>query len=196
MDRAQLRIALRKKRRAVPPAQSRAIAKKIARRLLRIVAKGQHIAVYSAIDGEIDLGQFVVHAQRRGCTIYVPHIVNRRAGQMEFHQVLPIAHTNRLRLKRLDGTRNKDRRINPRLLDIVLLPLVAFDTRGWRLGFGAGFYDRKFHFVRRHRRRKPRMIGIGYEFQRVPTQTPGSWDVPLDAVMTETGLHRMHHPLP
>jgi 5-formyltetrahydrofolate cyclo-ligase len=73
---------------------------------------------------------------------------------------------------------------------VVLLPLVAFDMHGWRLGFGAGFYDRKLSFLRRKFCRKPLLIGVGYEFQRVPPQTPGAWDVLLDAVVTERGFQR------
>jgi 5-formyltetrahydrofolate cyclo-ligase len=80
------------------------------------------------------------------------------------------------------------RSIDPRRLDVILLPLVAFDARGWRLGFGAGFYDRKLSFLRRRFVHKPILIGIGYELQRVPPQVPSPWDVLLDAVVTERGL--------
>jgi len=90
--------------------------------------------------------------------------------------------------------RNLHRRIDPRLLDVVLVPLVAFDMHGWRLGFGAGFYDRKFAFLRARAERKPLLIGVGYEFQRVPPQTPGSWDVLLPAVVTERGIYRCRKP--
>lgn len=196
MDRAQLRIALRKQRRSVTADQAKAVAKKITSRLLRIVSKRQHIAVYSAFDGEVDLSEFIVTAQRRGCTLYVPRIVNQRARRMEFHPIKRIATTIRLRFSRVDESCNRNRRADPRSLDIVLLPLVAFDIRGWRLGFGAGFYDRKFHFLRRQSHCTPRMIGVAYEFQRVAPQVPSSWDVLLDAVVTEAGIQPTHHPFP
>jgi 5-formyltetrahydrofolate cyclo-ligase len=82
------------------------------------------------------------------------------------------------------------RRIDPRLIDIVFVPVVAFDTHGWRLGFGAGFYDRKFAFLRRGFRRKPILIGVGYEFQRLPQQVAHPWDVLLDYAVTERGVQR------
>ncbi len=76
-------------------------------------------------------------------------------------------------------------------LDLVLVPLVAFDGNGNRLGMGAGYYDRTFHFLR-HRRHwlKPRLVGLAFDMQRVADLQPAAWDVPLNAVVTETGLTR------
>ena len=195
MDLAQLRIDLRKQRRSIKAVSAKAAASKITRRLLRVVSKGQHIAVYSAFDGEIDLGHFIVQAQRRGCTLYLPRIVNQRTRRMEFHRLTAITST-RLRFSRVDKSCNRNRRIDPRSFDLVLLPLIAFDAHGWRLGFGAGFYDRKFHFLQRQSHCNPRMIGIAYEFQRIAPQVPRSWDVLLDAVVTEVGLQQSRNPFP
>jgi 5-formyltetrahydrofolate cyclo-ligase len=76
-----------------------------------------------------------------------------------------------------------------RRLDLVLLPLVAFDELGWRLGSGAGFYDRSLHHLREGRRwRRPKLIGVAYECQRVERLQPDRWDVPLDGIVTERGL--------
>jgi 5-formyltetrahydrofolate cyclo-ligase len=73
----------------------------------------------------------------------------------------------------------------------VLAPLVAFDARGIRLGMGGGFYDRTFAFLhRRTRWRRPVLMGLGYEFQRVDDVGGHPWDVPLLAVATEARLYR------
>jgi 5-formyltetrahydrofolate cyclo-ligase len=81
-------------------------------------------------------------------------------------------------------------RIAVRQLDAILLPLVGVDAHGTRLGSGAGFYDRCLHHLRAGRRwRRPRLIGVAYEFQRVAALTAGAWDVPLDALLTEKDLH-------
>jgi 5-formyltetrahydrofolate cyclo-ligase len=81
-------------------------------------------------------------------------------------------------------------RIAARHLDLVLVPLVAVDARGTRLGTGAGFYDRYLHHLRAGRRwRRPKLIGLGYEFQRVERLAAGAWDVPLDALLTEKDLY-------
>ncbi len=77
-------------------------------------------------------------------------------------------------------------------LDLVLMPLVAFDADGNRLGMGKGYYDRTLKFLR-HRRhwRKPRLVGIAYEFQKLEQLPQQSWDIPLDAIVTEQAVYNV-----
>jgi 5-formyltetrahydrofolate cyclo-ligase len=76
-------------------------------------------------------------------------------------------------------------------LDIVLVPLVGFDDAGNRLGMGGGFYDRHFGFLRsRTHFRRPRLIGVAYEMQRLPKLPTDPWDIPLWAVVTDRGIHK------
>jgi len=68
--------------------------------------------------------------------------------------------------------------------DIVLMPLLAFDNRGTRLGYGGGYYDRTLASMKK----RPKLIGLAYsaqEFERLPRD---AHDVPLDAVVTEAGI--------
>jgi 5-formyltetrahydrofolate cyclo-ligase len=197
LTRHQLRLALREQRKAVPKSVALHAANAIARHLARrIIKKGQRIAVYAAIDGEIDLSPVIRQAQRVGCVVYAPHIVNMRARRMEFVECTRATsgcYSDGHKPLSISVSRNQPhRRIDPRRLDVVLLPLVAFDANGWRLGFGAGFYDRKFSFLRRQFVTRPILIGVGYEFQRVPPQIPNTWDVLLNAVVTEHGLRQCH----
>lgn len=77
-----------------------------------------------------------------------------------------------------------------RRLDLLLVPLVAFDEQCHRLGMGGGFYDRTLAPLQRPRGwHKPRLIGLGYELQRVDKLQPQPWDVDLDAVCSEAGLY-------
>jgi len=81
--------------------------------------------------------------------------------------------------------------IDPRTLDLVLTPLVAFDGSGHRIGMGGGYYDRSFAFLRRRRYwRKPHLLGLAYELQKLPAIIPNDWDIPLDAVATEARIYR------
>jgi len=68
--------------------------------------------------------------------------------------------------------------------DVLLLPLVAFDAAGYRLGYGGGYFDRTLAILRP----LPLTIGIGFECGIVASITPGPHDVPLDCVVTETGI--------
>ncbi|MBT9460801.1 MAG: 5-formyltetrahydrofolate cyclo-ligase [Rugosibacter sp.] len=68
--------------------------------------------------------------------------------------------------------------------DIVLLPLVAFDAMGYRLGYGGGFFDRTLATLVPC----PMAIGVGFELARVPSILPQAHDESLDAIVTESGV--------
>lgn len=77
-------------------------------------------------------------------------------------------------------------------LDLVLMPLVAFDANGNRLGMGKGYYDRTLKFLRhRCHWRKPRLVGIAYEFQKIEQLPFQPWDIPLDAIVTEQSIYNV-----
>ena len=77
--------------------------------------------------------------------------------------------------------------IAPATLDVVLLPLSAFDAAGTRLGAGAGYYDRLLAF-RHGRQGAPLLVGLAFDCQRSEAIPAEAHDVPLDAVITERGL--------
>jgi 5-formyltetrahydrofolate cyclo-ligase len=71
--------------------------------------------------------------------------------------------------------------------DIVLLPLLAFDAQGFRLGYGGGYFDRTLAAMAP----RPQAIGVGFELGRVADIRPQAHDVRLDAIVTEAGLLRL-----
>ncbi len=76
-------------------------------------------------------------------------------------------------------------------LDVVLVPLLAFDDRGYRIGYGKGFYDR---FLQRLSQQgvNPCRVGISFFQQKVDAVPADSWDEPLDAVVHENGVIRFN----
>jgi 5-formyltetrahydrofolate cyclo-ligase len=68
----------------------------------------------------------------------------------------------------------------------LLLPMVGWDEAGFRLGYGAGFFDLTLASLPR----RPVVIGVGYEPGKIPSIHPQSWDVPMDWVVTERGVYR------
>ncbi len=68
----------------------------------------------------------------------------------------------------------------------VLLPMNGWDAGGYRLGYGAGFFDRTLAALAK----KPAVIGVTYEMARMETIHPQSWDLPMDWVVTERGVYR------
>lgn len=70
--------------------------------------------------------------------------------------------------------------------DAVLLPMNGWDARGYRLGYGAGYFDRTLAALEK----KPLVIGVSYELARLDTIHPQPWDIPVDYLVTERGVYR------
>ncbi|MEM9809434.1 MAG: 5-formyltetrahydrofolate cyclo-ligase, partial [Cyanobacteria bacterium P01_D01_bin.56] len=75
--------------------------------------------------------------------------------------------------------------IDPDKVDLILVPAVACDVKGYRLGYGGGYYDRMLSDPRWAN--KP-TIGIVFEYARLPSLPREPWDRPLDGICTESGL--------
>jgi 5-formyltetrahydrofolate cyclo-ligase len=190
-ERSRLRAQLRARRRAVPLHERATASRQFARILRRshLLRPGQRIALYVAHDHEADPQLIARLARRNRCQLYLPVIVDYRRRRMEFRLQTSDA---RLRPNRygIGEPQRPAPRIAVRHLDLILLPLVGVDARGTRLGTGAGFYDRCLQHLRAGRNwRRPKLIGVGYEFQRVAALAAGAWDVPLDALLTEKDLY-------
>jgi 5,10-methenyltetrahydrofolate synthetase len=190
-ERSQLRAQLRAQRRAVPSYERATASRQFARILRRskLLRPGRRIAVYVAHDHEADPRMVVRLARRNRCQLYLPAIADYRRRRMEFRHY---ASDAQLRPNRygIGEPQRTATRIAVRQLDLILIPLVGVDPHGTRLGTGAGFYDRCLHHLRAGRRwRRPKLLGLGYEFQRVGGLAAGAWDVPLDALLTEQDLY-------
>jgi 5-formyltetrahydrofolate cyclo-ligase len=76
----------------------------------------------------------------------------------------------------------------PAVPDLLLVPMLAFDRRGHRLGYGGGFYDRTIAALRA--RGPLHALGLAYAAQEIAAVPDGETDMPLDAIATERGLLR------
>ena len=70
--------------------------------------------------------------------------------------------------------------------EAVLLPMNGWDGQGYRLGYGAGFFDRTLASLEK----RPVVIGVSYEQARMDTIHPQPWDIPVDYLVTERGVYR------
>jgi 5-formyltetrahydrofolate cyclo-ligase len=184
----QLRRDLRAKRRALSEADraraDRAILASI--RQLPEYRRARRIALFLAFDGEPSLAPLVAAARMHRKQLYVPVL---RGLTMRFAELVPGTKLEPNFFGILEPKLGA--KIDARELDLVLTPLVAFDDHGVRIGVGRGYYDRTFEFLlHRTHWRRPKLLGVAYELQRVPPLTPNRWDVPLWGVVTETGARR------
>jgi 5-formyltetrahydrofolate cyclo-ligase len=181
-DQAALRRAMVQRRAALTPREQRAAAAAVAQRLWRLPAlrAARRIACYHAVRGEMGCEAIVVQAQQRGCEVFLPVL---DGGGLLFRPLRARGpwRTNGFGIPEP----STGRAVRAAELDVVVLPIVAFDLLGGRLGMGAGYYDRTLAFRRgRGRWLRPTLVGIAHDFQRVERLLLRSWDVSVDAVLT------------
>ncbi|WP_253400455.1 MULTISPECIES: 5-formyltetrahydrofolate cyclo-ligase [Pseudomonas] len=188
LSRPQLRRMLRNARRALTPSEQRKAAQGVYRQLAQhpLFRRAKHISLYLPTDGEIDPRLLLRAAQRRGKATYLPVLSAWPRTKMAFQRVRPGEKLLPNRFRILEPRTNVRRQRKVWALDLVLLPLVGFDDAGGRLGMGGGFYDRSLAYLaRRQHWRKPTLLGLAHECQKVERLVQASWDVPLAGTVTD-----------
>jgi 5-formyltetrahydrofolate cyclo-ligase len=185
-----MRAELRAKRRSLSPTERTLAAEAVARNVdvAFPLRAGQRVAIYASMREELQTAPLIERALARGCRVFLPKI-ERRTGRLHFVEThTDVRHsTNHLGILEPTGTA----RVEARFLNLVLLPLVGFDAHGVRLGMGGGYYDRTFAYRNLHAHwHGPRLVGLAYAFQQVPSITAAAHDVRLDAVVTDKGVVR------
>jgi 5-formyltetrahydrofolate cyclo-ligase len=189
-SRRALRAEMRRRRRALSACERARMAESLATRLrasLR-VRRARRVACYLANDGEMDLGAVMALLRGHGRQVLLPALHGKALWFLPYDADTRLT-PNRFGIPEPDVAART--RCRARNLDLVLMPLVAFDAAGNRLGMGGGYYDRTFSYLR-HRVtwRKPLLIGVAYEFQRLQSLPSRPWDVLLHGVATEKHLYR------
>ncbi|MFC3908777.1 5-formyltetrahydrofolate cyclo-ligase [Legionella dresdenensis] len=142
----------------------------------------RHIALYSACRGEIDLSDLWQTAAKQGKNCYFPAV---NADQtLRFLPAAPTTAFKENHYQIPEPDVDDSQAVSPGKLDIIFLPLVAFDEYGTRLGMGGGYYDRTLASER-----PPLLIGVAYEFQRQDYLQAESWDIPLTLIVTEKTVY-------
>jgi 5-formyltetrahydrofolate cyclo-ligase len=184
--RAAIRAEMRSRRAGVTEEDQAAASMAVLARLagLEVVRRARVVAGYRAVRGEVDIEATLMFLAEHGAEITTPRV---RGEHLEFVTTdegtptvpgpfgIPEAAEGEL--------------VAVRAHDLFLMPLVAFDALGHRLGQGGGFYDRALAVFRTDQRaERPTRIGVAHAFQQVDQLPAEPWDVPLDAVVTEEGL--------
>lgn len=163
---------------AMPPAQRCAAAIMLAGRIEERLGDARVVAAYLPIGSEIDTLPIIDRLSRRNIVIALPHVTGWKSP-MRF---LVWAPGDPLPGGPM-GLRQPASDAPEACPDLILTPLLAFDGRLHRLGYGAGHYDRAFAVEPSVRR-----IGLAWSVQQVAVIADDPWDVPLHGVATETGF--------
>ncbi len=139
------------------------------------------VASYSAIGHEMNSAPLAEALRRTGCGISLPFITGK-GRPLRFHTYEP---GDRLVINR-SGIAEPDATAPVVEPDVFLVPLLAFDAQGYRLGYGGGYYDRTLADARH--KRKILAIGIGFTCQEITAVPVTVYDAKLDKIVTETGV--------
>jgi len=149
---------------------------------------GSRVALYLPFDGEATPRALMRAAEKRKIRIFVPVVSDLRHRRLRF---LPLSARTRIGRFGISIPHRNGTPLSPRWFDLIVVPLVGVDKRGRRLGMGGGFYDRALAFRRARRAwRGPHLVGLGFDQQHVDDVFAESWDLRLDWLATESGLHQ------
>ena len=184
--KSALRNDLRARRRQLDESERQVMNASINQFLTNFIAEHRpaSIAAFWSFDGEPGLLPTLELSSRQGTQIVLPVISNSPAGNtLLFRQWSPdtLMKTNNFGIPEPDDT--------PEVLladiDLILIPLVAWDETGGRLGMGAGFYDRALQPCSQSD--TPIRTGVAYQLQKVANVPDEPWDIRLHRVLSETG---------
>lgn len=182
--RSALRAALLAQRRALPRAEAAARSAQVLARVraLPAWATAREVLAYMPVQGEVDVAALVEELWARGARVLLPRCRPGEPGAMDVACTTGLADL----CPGAFGIAEPDPHACPALdaprPDLVLVPGVAFDRRGQRLGFGGGFYDR---FLAGLGRPGPLLAAPCFGFQLVAELPAEPWDVPVDVIITE-----------
>lgn len=178
----ELRAVALARRDALDAEQRAGAAVAIAVRMPQLnITSSTVVAGYAPIRTEIDPVPLMQSLAGQGAALAMPAI-SRPDVALAFRAWKPGEALVRGAL----GTYEPSANIVEVVPDIVLVPLVAFDRAGHRIGYGAGYYDRTLEALRRHKTLIA--IGLAFAVQEIPQVPALSHDVRLDYVLTETDL--------
>ncbi|WP_286240420.1 5-formyltetrahydrofolate cyclo-ligase [Neptuniibacter halophilus] len=186
--RKQLRQQIRRLRRALTPLQQQQAATRLLRnmRCRADFRRARSVALYLPNDGEINPEPLIRLCWKLGKQVYLPVLHPILHNRLWFLPYTPKTRMVRNIYRIKEPELIPDQRRAAWSLDLVLLPLVAFDAEGNRMGMGGGYYDRTFSFKnRKNGMRGPDLIGLAHEVQRVDQLPIESWDISLSAIVTD-----------
>ncbi|MGL4823148.1 MAG: 5-formyltetrahydrofolate cyclo-ligase [Plesiomonas shigelloides] len=193
----QLRRTVRERRRRLSAPQQHAAANALAERALQHprFQQAQHIALYLAVDGELDTQPLIEALWQCGKQVYLPVLHPFSRGHLLFLAYRPDSPMRANRFGILEPELDLHAVCPLHQLELIATPLVAFDAHGHRLGMGGGFYDRTLapihhssqpHALNRAHAARPYPIGLAHDCQQVAHIPRQIWDIPLPEILTPT----------
>lgn len=188
-NRAQIRQDIRKARNTLSKKQQKIAAESLKMNFIqhlksKITAKKSRIGLYLSNDGELDTSLLINELWNNNQAVYLPVIHPFNGATLLFQRYEKNSPMRANRYGILEPKLNCSELCPLPSLDYLLMPLVAFDKYGNRLGMGGGFYDRTLARLHEENWQQPQLIGLAHACQQVDELPVESWDVPLKTIIT------------
>lgn len=193
-DKITIRTQMRHRRQALSSLEQTTLSNIIVEKILTLTAfqSAKSIGLYQAFQNEVNLDALWEIAAKSQKTTSFPVIsTDKKCHDMVFKS-LDFAEALRFDALKWNHFQIKEPTQSApttplETIDCLFVPLLAFDTKGYRLGMGKGYYDRLLARVKSFQNHQ--IIGVAYDFQKVDTLPHDSWDIPLDMVVTENHIY-------
>ncbi len=187
LQRQEIRQQVRHLRRAMTDEQQAQAAEQLAELALNYapLSAARNLALFLSVDGELNTRPLIARLWHLKKAVYLPVLHPFSPGNLLFLRYSPDTPLIPNKLRIPEPPLDIRQLITLDQLDLMLVPLVAFDQHGQRLGMGGGFYDRTLQNWRQHGFLP---VGLAHDCQQVDSLPVAEWDVPLPAVMTPSKL--------
>lgn len=186
--KAELRVSALNARRMLRKDQILALSDTVAGRVFELpeFMGARTVECYVALKDEIQTKKIIGRALRQKKRVIVP-ITNLRTRKLSFSEIHRLSELVPGYFGVLEPRKEYIRRVPLERAQLAIIPLIAWDKRGYRLGYGRGFFDNTLNSLKRH----VTTVGLGLESQQLDEipQTPN--DARLDIVVTEKRTLRM-----
>ncbi|MES9874948.1 MAG: 5-formyltetrahydrofolate cyclo-ligase [Candidatus Sedimenticola sp. 20ELBAFRAG] len=192
---SQIRKQARAHRKALNNHEQKAHSRSAARAFHSspLFRQSSHLAVYLANDGELDPAPLAEKALSAGKKLYLPVLRQNTHNSLWFVRYQPGDRLIRNKFGIPEPDIRRQQTILPWALDLIIMPLVAFDSEGNRLGMGGGYYDRTLNYLRlRKSWFRPRLAGFAHECQKIASLPSNPWDIPIDYAITEAAVYKFN----
>lgn len=143
----------------------------------------EKIFIYISYASEINTKEIINKALKDNKKIYVPR-TEFKSRNMDAVEITSLDNLLESTYGILEPS-TEESKTEPNELDLIVVPGVAFDRNGGRMGYGAGFYDRYFKKINKENISKIVKLALAYEFQILDKVPMNSQDVPVDYIITE-----------
>ena len=150
----------------------------------KILEDKSRIAIYYSVNNEVATMQIIKHLWTKDKELFLPII---KSNQLVFGSYKSGDNLSNNKFDIPEPATPTEELITADVLDLVVVPLVAFDSDCNRLGMGGGYYDRALAFKKTSSKtNSPLLIGLAYELQKVNILEMNSWDIPMDGIISES----------